>query len=120
MSTKIPRLLTVNLEGKLYRVGYKVVTEDMKSLGLRKNPHIMTFNIAEWIFLPENQVVPGNGDYGGIWLAISLSNARRLREYMLCKHERETKIFEALIDRVLYSNSYRVKTNGLMLVEEKR
>jgi len=111
-------LLTVTLEGKEYVVGYKVLTLDMKSLGLRKNPNIITFSRKEWVDLPLDQVVPGKSDFGGIWLAVSLSNARRLQNYMAEKYEQETLIFESLVRDVLYYNSYRMKTSGVKLLEE--
>ena len=111
-------LITVTLDEVEYLLGYKVVTHDMKSLGLRKNPNIITFRQNQWITLPSDKVVPGKGDYGGIWLAISLGNARRLQAYMGEKYEQETLIFEAITRDVLYYNSYRMKTSGIKLLDE--
>lgn len=111
-------LITVTLDGVKYFVGYKVVTFDMKSLGLRKNPNIMRFPIRQWVNLSPDQIVPGKSDYGGIWLAVSLGNAKRLQSYMIEKYDRETRVFEAIVDNLLYHNSYRMKVSGIKLLEE--
>jgi len=99
-------------------IAYRVVTEDMKSLGLRKNPNILTYPIGEWFYLPKSQIVSGNGDYGGIWVCKKLSSAKALYNYMRDKYNIATRIFKAQFDKDLYSNSYRTKTNGVKLLEE--
>jgi len=111
------RIKEVSLEGKIYHVGYKVLTKDMKSLGLRKNHNILTYPINKWFYLPEEKIIPGKKDEGGIWVARTLSDANKLRKYMLEKNTK-TRVFKAAIDQVLYSNSYRIKTNGVLLFEE--
>jgi hypothetical protein len=98
--------------------GYKVVTADLRSLGLRQNPNILTYPVGHWYFLPPQRVVSGKGDYGGIWVVRTLSAARRLKNYMRDHHGVETRIFEAHIARILYLNSYRIKTDGVFLTEE--
>ncbi|MBN2459319.1 hypothetical protein JXB28_03455 [Candidatus Woesearchaeota archaeon] len=97
---------------------YKVVTKDMKSLGLRRNPNIIIYPEGEWYFLPREKVVPGKGDYGGIWVARSLSAAKMLNKYMKEKYSVSTRIFRAAIGDVLYQNSYRIKTDRIKLGEE--
>lgn len=109
---------TITLNGKSYQIGFKVVTKDMKSLGLRKNPNIIQFPVRQWYFLSDEQLLSGKSDWGGIWVARTHSNARRLKEYMAEKYSQKTRIFRTAIDKVLYSNSYRVKTNGVNLLEE--
>ncbi len=109
---------TITLDNKIYSLGYKVVTSELESLGLRKNPNIIKYNIAEWYFLPENQIVCGNSDFGGIWVAKTLSGAKKLQQYMQEHHSKETRIFKTAIDNILYSNSYRIKTNGINMLEE--
>jgi hypothetical protein len=99
-------------------IGYKVVTDTMQSLGLRKNPNILTYPVGEWYFLPETLVVPGKSDYGGVWVAKTLSGAKRLADYVKEKYGIRTRIFRAYIAKVLYGNSYRIKTDGLFLSEE--
>ena len=100
------------------RIGYKVVTEDLKSLGLRKNPNILTFPIGVVVELFDKDIVRGNGDWGGIWMARTISNAKKLQDYMSDKYDRSTRLFKATLDEVLFVNNYRIKTNAVKLYEE--
>jgi hypothetical protein len=115
---KLPRIGTVDIEGQPYFCGFKVVTLENASLGLRRNPDILVYPLKEWFFLPEEKVAEGPKDPGGIWLARTLSGARALKKYMLQKHQTETRIFHSAVDEILYCNSYRLKTNGILLIEE--
>lgn len=104
---------------------YKVVTEDMCSLGLRKNPNIMRFELGKWKYeLPEN-VDRSSNDFGGIWVAQSLSGAKGLIKYLNKKSIKENRpeltrcrLFEVEIGEVLYQNSYRVKTDKVKFIKE--
>lgn len=97
---------------------YKVFTNELKSLGLRRNPNILTFTPYEWYFLNDDQIKEGKEDFGGIWVCKSLGGAKMLTKYMFNKHNIETRAFIVNIDKILYINSYRVKTNGIYLNEE--
>ncbi len=97
---------------------YKVFTLELKSLGLRKNPNILTFIPNEWYYLEDKDIVIGKGDFGGIWVCTNISGAKKLTEYMKNKYATETRTFIVNIDKILYQNSYRVKTNGIYLKEE--
>ena len=112
------KIQSVDLEGRVYPAGYRVLTKDLKSLGLRKNPNIIQYPFRQWYFLPEEQLKRGNDDWGGIWVTRTLPAAKKLVDYMKQKHNVETRLFKAAIDRILYANSYRVKTNGIYLMEE--
>jgi hypothetical protein len=112
------KIQTITLDDKVYNLGFKVVTQNLESLGLRKNPNIIKFPISEWYFLQENQIVHGQGDFGGIWVARTLSGAKGLQKYMKKQYNQETRIFKTAIDQILYSNSYRMKTNGVNMLEE--
>lgn len=96
---------------------YKVVTIDNKSLGLRHNPNIMVFTPGEWVILDENSIVPGKSDWGGIWSALTKSKAKELSKYMKNKKSIDTNIFLTAIYEPLFANSYRVKSGGVMLLE---
>ena len=96
---------------------YKVVTEDLKSLGLRKNPNIMIFPIDKWVYEPKNRIDYSNKDLGGIWVAQTLSGAKGLVRYMNKKYNSKVRIFECEIGNILYENSYRVKTDKVKLIE---
>ncbi len=115
---KLPVIDTINLNGDCYPVGYKVVTEDLKSLGLRRNPNIIAYSINEWYYLKENQIKDGPDDWGGIWVARTLSNAKKLKKYYEEKHLKSARVFKATLDEILYFNSYRIKTNGIVMLEE--
>ncbi|MBT7706031.1 hypothetical protein HN747_01145 [archaeon] len=115
---KIPKPQSVNFNDQEYSCAYKVVRSDMTSLGLRNNPTPMKFYMGNWIYLPEGDEVEGISDYGGIWLARTKGRARSYKKYMANQHGAETRVFLSLIDRVLFINQDRVKTNGLRLIEE--
>jgi hypothetical protein len=92
---------------------YKVVTVDLKSLGLRKNPNILNFEIGRWVH--ENFPKVGKSDDGGIWVANGRGQANTLQKYMLSKGV-PTRIFKVEIGEILYSNSYRTKTSKVRLL----
>ena len=100
---------------RINMVYYKVVTKDMKSLGLRKNPTIMTFIKEKWVI--DMNPKEGKSDDGGIWVANGKGQAHSLQKYMLTKGI-ETRIFRTEIGKVLYSNSYRTKSNKVRLLYE--
>ena len=106
------------IEGDFFPLGFKVVTTDLKSLGLRKNPSIMTFPIGEWVALPDDEVVVGKEDCGGIWTALKKGSIKTLRNYMMETYGTETRAFLTAMDRPVYANSYRLKSQGVMLLQE--
>jgi hypothetical protein len=105
---------------------YKVVTKDLKSLGLRKNPTIMTFPIGEWVYEQKPTKDQGGwGGTGGIWVANGLQGGKGLMKYLRKKAIKEDKpeflecrLFEVEIGEILYSNSYRTKTDKVKLKKE--
>lgn len=63
--------MTEQLSGFLKSCGkFKVVTTDLKSLGLRKNPHIYTYTIGKWKYEDKKRIDRTNKDDGGIWVLI--------------------------------------------------
>jgi len=90
---------------------FKVTTANRKSLGLRNNPTILTFPIGKWVKFPI--VKNDNSDEGGIWLAVSLSGAKRLRQYMFDRYGKHCRIFKASIGNILFRNNYRIKTDKI-------
>lgn len=95
---------------------FKVTTSDRKSLGLRNNPTILLFPLGKWVKSPT--VKEGKSDDGGIWVAVSLSNAKRLKKYMFDHHGKLCRIFRATVGRVLFRNNYRVKVDKIRCEEE--
>ena len=118
MNKKLPKIETISLEGKEYKIGYKVVTLNLESLGLANNPTILTYPINEWYYIPQSKTEEGIKSYGGIWLARKFSGAKKVEQYMQDKYNLETRTFKTLIDEVLYVNNYRLKTNGICMIEE--
>jgi len=95
---------------------YKVVTEHMKSLGLRRNPSVMVFPPNIWIKEPR-PLEHNNKDWGGIWCCEKLSSARALKKYYEKKYG-AARIFECEIRNILFQNSYRTKTDEIKLTKE--
>ena len=112
------KIQTILLEDKIYDSGFKVVTQDLESLSLRKNPNIIKYPIDKWYFLSQEEIRKNSDDFGGIWVARTLSGAKNLRRYMQEKYSKETRIFIAALDEILYFNDYRIKTSGLKMVKE--
>jgi len=106
------------IEGEFFPLGYKVVTADLRSLGLRKNPNIMTFPIGEWAMQPEEFIIPGKEDFGGIWTALHKGSIATLQNYMQEKYDIKTRAFLTAMKRPVYANSYRIKSAGVMLLTE--
>jgi len=97
---------------------YKVVTADLKSLGLRRNPTIFTYKVGRWVNEPNpTKDAGGWGGTGGIWTTKTRSNAVRLMKYAESKSIK-CKLFEVEIGDVLFANSYRTKTNKVKLLKE--
>jgi len=94
---------------------YKVVTENMESLGLRRNPTILKYKLNKWIKSPT--IKEGSSDDGGIWVVKTKSNANKLVKYMRKMHKVNCLIFEAKIGKILYENNYRIKVNKVKLYE---
>lgn len=118
VSEKHFRIHTVELEGEIYPMGYRVVTEDFKSLGLRQNPNILEYPVRQWYFLPEDQIQEGKDDWGGIWVARIPSKAREIQKYMLERYNVRTKIFYAALGEILYCNNGHIKTDAINMFEE--
>ncbi len=99
-------------------LGYKVVTDEMKSLGLRKNPTIMKFSVGEWAF-EKNELQYGDADYGGIWTALRKGSIRTLRKHCMETWDMRTRGFlTAIYNPVAIAGNYRIKSEGVMLLKE--
>lgn len=110
----------VNIGDIEYPLSYKIVTKEMKSLGLRSNPNIMTFYLGSWINLPNDDLEPGIGDWGGIWTKRTLGEAHALRHYCYSREKDPfgTRIFLSAINTPLFANDSRIKSKGVFLIEE--
>ena len=95
---------------------YKVVTEHMRSLGLRRNPSVIVFPTNSWVNEPR-PLERNDRDWGGIWCCEKLSSARALKRYYEGRYGK-ARIFECEIGEVLFQNSYRTKTDKVKLTKE--
>ena len=97
---------------------FKVTTYNRRSLGLRNNPTILTFPLGKWVKSPT--IKKCSCDDGGIWVASSLSNAKRLKKYMMIYHKMKCRIFRVTIGQILWRSSYRIKTDRIRCEVEIR
>lgn len=100
-----------------YPLTYKVVTPDMKSLGFRHNPTVLEFPIGEWVYeqLPLSH---GKKDFGGIWSAIGIGGTHSINDHLDNTRNYSGRTFLTAIDNPVYANSYRIKSEGVMLLKE--
>lgn len=105
-------------EGLYFPLGFKVVTEELQSLGLRQNPNIMTFTPGVWSILDDDQVTADGDDWGGIWTALKKGSIKTLEHYMMEKYRTKTRAFLTAMYRPVFANSYRIKSQGALLLEE--
>lgn len=98
---------------------FKVVTKDLKSVGLLRAPPIQ-YKIGEWVYpLEPLSDHPRKG--GGLWVhkrrsaALGSSSGKK---YIEEKREIPCRVFVCRIGILLYESSGRVKTDKVMLLEE--
>lgn len=95
---------------------FKVVTEDLKSVGLLGATPIQ-YTVGEWTHpLEPLSNHPRKG--GGLWVYRKRGAAMASKRYMSHQHGKAVRIFSCLIGNIIYETSYRVKTDKVMLVEE--
>ncbi len=108
----------VRMTGGWFPIGYKVVTHDLMSLGLRNNPTPMKFPIGEWTF-EERSLQYGDKDFGGIWSAYRAGSLKTLKKHCLETWGMETRGFlTAIYNPVAFVGNYRIKSQGVMLLKE--
>ncbi|MBU1030068.1 MAG: hypothetical protein ABIC91_03205 [Nanoarchaeota archaeon] len=118
----LPPIYEVMLDDKVYNMSFKIVTTDMKSLGLANNPYILKYPFNEYYELPDEWVVKDAKDWGGLWSRKTPSQGFWTVDYMKEKYDVETKIFLAAINKgeypkgdVLYYNTTGIKSAGIKL-----
>ena len=95
---------------------YKVVTEEMQSLGLRRNPTILTYKVDKEI--AEMYPMIGPCDMGGIWASKTRGRANEVKKYMKEKYNVDARLFEAWGRGILYESRNRYKLEEIFLEEE--
>lgn len=107
----------VKVNDTWYPLGYKVVTDKMESLGLRNNPTIMRFPVGVWV-CEKSDLIPTDVDWGGIWTAQRKGSIKMLREHCFNTWGMKTEGYLTAIANPVFSNSYRIKSEGVMLLKE--
>ncbi|MGP8322429.1 MAG: hypothetical protein ACT6FG_00305 [Methanosarcinaceae archaeon] len=105
-------------QGEKVTVAYKVVTGEMRSLGLRHNPNLLTYPKGEWCEMPDKWIEDGGTDWGGFWVSRTKSGAKGLRKYVFEMHGIKARIFKAYLGNLLFYNTYRIKTDKIYLSRE--
>ena len=93
------------------KYGFKVLRENLKSLGILGAPlkqyYFDTWNKAERPLSPH----PRKG--GGIWLAKTLKDAKKLQKYVFKTRKIKTRIFFCKIGKIIFQTSGRIKTDKI-------
>lgn len=106
------------------RIYYKVVTKDLRSLGLKRNPNLLYYSPGQWVKLPKDQIQGGPGDWGGIWAATTPGQAKKLKHYAEVERTKDRlrgcRIFATRIGKVVFRNrgNTRLKTDAVYLEAE--
>ena len=96
---------------------YKVVTPDWKSLGLRNNPHILTYALGEWTEI-DHEPTHVRDDYG-IWAYRRQGQANHAWRYMKQQHNLECRLLFCVGGEVLHiPNDNRLTVNKIMPLEQ--
>jgi len=116
---KIPKINTELVNGVLRPVGYRVVNADgLTSLGLRRNPNILTYPINGWYSLPKDWIEPGPQDWGGISIARTKGKAKWMQKYMKEKHNMGTRVFKTAFTDVIHHKEWRMKASKILMFKE--
>jgi hypothetical protein len=95
---------------------FKVVTQDLKSVGLFNAPQI-DYKIGEWVY-PLEPLSNHSRKGGGLWVIKRRGDAFRMKKYLEKNHGIIAKIFICFIGKIVLETSYRAKTDKVMLFEE--
>ncbi len=77
----------------------------------------MEFPVGEWIF-ETNKIQCGDKDWGGIWSALRKGSIKTLKQHCQDTWDMETRGFLVAIWNPVFANSYRIKSQGVMLLNE--
>lgn len=98
------------------KYGFKVLRKNLKSLGILGAPlkqyYFDIWNKAEKPLSSH----PKKG--GGIWLAKTLRDAKKLQKYVLKTRGIETRIFYCKIGKTIFQTSGRIKTDKIFFTKK--
>lgn len=96
----------LEMKGQIYQIGYKVVTEDLKSTGLRKH-RIVQFDLDDW-----------NESRRGTWSARIPSFAKYVRSWMKHRYKVRTRTFIVALDDILEVTKNGVRAKRIKFLKE--
>jgi hypothetical protein len=97
----------MEVDGTNYQIGYKVVTEDLKSTGLTNTP-IFQYSEELWNTDLEH----------GLWAARVPSFATYIRSYMKQKYDVDTRTFIVALENIITANGHGVRAKSIKFLKE--
>lgn len=103
-----------------YPIGFKAVTADLRSLGLRGNRKNMTpadqriqvYEIGKWTE-EKSLLVPADADWGGIWCGRTPGEAAKIEKYFEETKQKDAIVLAVLMEDPIYAKPSRVKCAGV-------
>lgn len=96
------------IDGVTYQVGYKVVTEDLKSTGLKGTP-VVQFDEHEW-----------NEYEHGVWAARVPSFATYVRSWLRYRYGRKSRTFIVALKGIREIKKHGVHADAIKFLEEMK
>lgn len=98
------------------KYGFKVLSKNLESLGILNAP-IKQYQFNIWN-KAEKPLSPHPKKGGGIWMAKTLRDAKKLQKYVLKTREMETRIFYCRIGKIIFQTSGRIKTDKIFFTNK--
>lgn len=96
---------------------YKVLREDLTSIGLRYCKPIQ-YKLGEWCFMnPPERIYYPNQSKGGLNVCKTKYGVRWLREYVMKRYGFKTLVFECEIGITLYESRFKIETDKVRLLK---
>ena len=101
---------------KTKKIYYKVLKEDLTSVGLRGCKPIQ-YILNKWCFMnPPETLHFASQSKGGLNACKTKSGVRCLREYVKEKYGFETLVYECEIGKILYESKFKIETDKIRLI----
>lgn len=95
---------------------FKLVTHDLKSVGLLKASKLQ-YKVGEWVY-PLEPLSRHRLKGGGLHVVKKMSDVRWRKKYVEKEHGTVCRVFTCYIGKILFENTCRIKTSKVMLLEE--
>ena len=98
-------------------LAFKVLRDDLTSLGLRAARHSrIQYLVGKWTV--PGEPITENGESGGLYVTPTRGDANALKRYFERKYGLTARVFSCEIGRILTRTSCRIKTNKIKLIQE--